>query len=187
LGATRDTINAVDVAQAIEGAGGAAVTVHGRTAQDLYRGRADWDAISAIKPHLKRAALVGNGDLASAEAVSSAFARYAVDGVMIGRAALGRPWLFREAAAALAGAPIPPPPTLTAQRELLLAHYRRMVERFGPAKGTILMRRYAGCYAKGCAGARAFRARVASVATPSEFAAVVAEEFPCDAADAAER
>ena len=70
LGWTRDTINAIDVAQAVEGGGGAARTVHGRTAADLFRGRADWEEIARIKPHLRRIPLVGNGDLATPEASS---------------------------------------------------------------------------------------------------------------------
>ena len=65
LGWTRDTINAIDVAQAVEAAGGAAITVHGRTAADLFRGRADWEEIARIKPHLRAIALMGNGDLAT--------------------------------------------------------------------------------------------------------------------------
>ncbi len=67
LGCTRDKINAIDVAQVVEGAGAAALTVHGRTAADMFRGSADWDLIAAIKPHLKRIPLIGNGDLDSAE------------------------------------------------------------------------------------------------------------------------
>lgn len=178
LGCTRDTINAIDVAQAVEGAGGAALTVHGRTAQDMYSGQADWDRIAAIKPHLRRIPLIGNGDLTSAEAVVEAFGRYGVDGVMIGRAGLSRPWLFAQAAALLAGRPVPPTPSLEAQRAMLLDHYRRIVEHFGPQKGTILMRRYACCYAQGCPGARNFRAHVATVSTPEEFEEVVARDFP---------
>ena len=88
LGACRDTINASDVAQAVEDAGGAALTVHGRTAADMFRGSADWEEIARIKPHLNRIPLIGNGDSAPPEAVVEAFRRYDVDGVMIGRAAL---------------------------------------------------------------------------------------------------
>ena len=110
LGACRDTINACDVAQAVEDAGGAALTVHGRTAADMFRGSADWEEISRIKPYLYRIPLIGNGDIATPEAVVEAFRRYDVDGVMIGRAALHRPWLFRQAQAALRGEPIPPTP-----------------------------------------------------------------------------
>ncbi len=69
LGCTRDKINAIDVAQVVEGAGAAALTVHGRTAADMFSGEADWDRISAIKPHLKRIPLIGNGDLDSPQKV----------------------------------------------------------------------------------------------------------------------
>lgn len=183
LGCTRDTINAIDVAQAIEGAGGAAVTVHGRTAQDMYRGRADWDQIARIKPFLKRIPLVGNGDLTTPESVVEAFRRYPVDGVMIGRAALGKPWLFAQAAAALKGQPVASEPTLAQQRHMLLEHYQRIVERFGPERGTIMMRRFACCYAQGRPGARAFRAHVVLVSTPEEFGEMLAQHFPRESPD----
>jgi len=178
LGCTRDTINAIDVAQAVESAGGAAVTVHGRTAEDLFRGRADWQEIARIKPHLARIPLIGNGDLRTPQDVVEAMRRYAVDGVMIGRAALSRPWLFRQAQAALLGEPIPPDPTPAEQRQLLLDHYRLVVERFGPVKGTILMRCYACCYGQGRSGARLFRRNITHAATPEEFTAVVERDFP---------
>ncbi len=178
LGCTRNSINAIEVAQAIEAAGAAALTVHGRTAQDFFSGSADWERISAIKPHLKRIPLVGNGDLGSVEAVLLAFERYAVDGVMIARAALNRPWLFRQIRAALLGEPIPPNPSLAEERELLLHHYELVCERFGPAKGTILMRKYACCYAQGRHGARAFRTQVSHASTPAEFQAIVERHFP---------
>ena len=140
LGCTRSSINAIEVAQVVEQAGGAALTVHGRTAQDFFSGSADWDRISEIKPHLKRIPLIGNGDLASPAAVLSAFARYDVDGVMIARAALNKPWLFRQVQAALAGQPVPPDPTPEEERSLLLRHYALVCDRFGESKGTILMR-----------------------------------------------
>jgi tRNA-dihydrouridine synthase B len=178
LGCTRDTINAIDVAQAIESAGGAAVTVHGRTAADLFRGHANWEQIAQIKPHLRAIPLIGNGDLKTPQDVVQAFERYGVDGVMIGRAALHRPWLFSQAAAALRGEPAPLEPTLAEQQQLLLAHYRRVVERFGATKGTVLMRCYACCYAQGRPGARQFRSHISRVATPEEFAAVVECDFP---------
>jgi tRNA-dihydrouridine synthase B len=178
LGCTRDTINAIDVAQAVESAGGAAMTVHGRTAADLYRGAADWTEIARIKPHLRKIPLIGNGDLKTPENVVETFARYDIDGVMIGRAGLGRPWLFRQAAAALAGEPIPPEPTPAEQRQLLLDHFRLVVERFGAEKGTVLMRAYACCYGQGRPGARAFRREIARVADPAEFVAVVERNFP---------
>ncbi len=178
LGCTRDSVNAIEVAQVVEQAGGAALTVHGRTAQDFFSGSADWRRISEIKPHLKRIPLIGNGDLNSAAAVVEAFSRYAVDGVMIARAALNRPWLFRQAQAALAGEPIPPDPTLAEERELLLHHYELVCQRFGPRKGTILMRKYACCYAQGRSGARQFRTEVSRATTPDEFRQIVECKFP---------
>ena len=180
LGCTRDRINAIDVAQVVEGAGAAALTVHGRTAQDYFKGTADWDRISAIKPFLKRIPLIGNGDLDSPERVVAAFRRYDVDGVMIARAALGKPWLFRQVQAALRGEAIPPDPTLQEQQALLLHHYELVCRRFGEEKGTVLMRKYACCYAQGRVGARQFRKSVANVSTPDEFRRAVEECFPRD-------
>ena len=178
LGCTRDQCNANDIAQVVEGAGAAALTVHGRTAEDFFKGSADWRQISAIKPHLKRIPLIGNGDLDSADKVVAAFENYDVDGVMIARASLGRPWLFQQAAAALRGEPIPPEPTLDQQKVCMLEHYRLVVERFGESKGTQLMRKFACCYAQGKFGARAFRTHAAKVSTPAEFYSVVEEHFP---------
>ncbi len=178
LGCTRASINAIEVAQVVEQAGAAALTVHGRTAQDFFSGSADWDRISEIKPYLKRIPLIGNGDLSSPAAVLAAFACYDVDGVMIARAALNKPWLFRQVRAALAGEPIPPDPTLAEERALLLHHYQLVCERFGSGKGTVLMRKYACCYAQGRSGAREFRTRVSRVATPAEFHSIVEQYFP---------
>jgi tRNA-dihydrouridine synthase B len=178
LGCTRDCVNAIDVAQVVEGAGGAALTVHGRTAADFFSGSADWEQISRIKAHLQRIPLIGNGDLDSPAKVVEAFRRYDVDGVMIARAALSKPWLFKQIRAALAGDPIPPDPTLAEERELLMHHYRLVIERFGERKGTILMRKYACCYAQGRPGAREFRTRVSRVSSPADFDSIVRDYFP---------
>lgn len=178
LGCTRDNINAIDIAQVVEGAGAAALTVHGRTAQDFFKGSADWDRISAIKPYLREIPLIGNGDLDSPEAVVAAFERYNIDGVMIARASLGKPWLFRQCQAALRGEPIPPDPTLAEQSELMLHHFDLICQRFGEEKGTVLMRKYACCYAQGRRGAREFRSRIANVCTTREFFSVVDAFFP---------
>src|SRR5690606_27442495 len=161
--------NAIEVAQAVEEAGAAALTVHGRTAADFFPGSADWVQISRIKPYLRRIPLIGNGDLDSPEKVVEAFQNYRVDGVMIARASLGRPWLFAQVAAPLRGEPVPPDPTLDEQRDCLLRHYDLVVRRFGVAKGTMLMRKYACCYAQGIQGARQFRSAVAQVAGEAEF------------------
>ncbi|HUY33688.1 MAG TPA: tRNA-dihydrouridine synthase [Pirellulales bacterium] len=178
LGCTRDKITAVEIAQVVEAAGAAAITVHGRTAQDFFQGSADWERIAAIKPYLKRIPLIGNGDLDSPAKVVEAFRRYGIDGVMIARAALGKPWLFRQCQAALAGQPVPPDLSLGEERALLVDHYRLVVERFGGEKGTILMRKFACCYAQGRPGAREFRTHASRVATPAEFHEVVDRHFP---------
>ena len=184
LGCTRDQMNFIDVAQVVEGAGAAALTVHGRTAQDMFRGQADWDRISEIKPYLKKIPLIGNGDLDSAEAVVEAFGNYDVDGVMIARASLGRPWLFAQCAAALKGEAVPPEPTLQEQRDIMLQHYKLVVDRFGEQRGTVLMRKYACCYAQGKFGARFFRRHVAKVESAKEFYQVVDDHFPLDKPEA---
>ena len=178
LGCTRASVNATEIAQVVEGAGAAALTVHGRTAEDFFRGSADWSEIARIKPVLKRIPLIGNGDLDSVEKVLVAFERYGVDGVMIARAALGRPWLFHQVEAALRGLPVPPDPTLSDQRSCMLHHYELVIERFGEAKGTMLMRKYACCYAQGKPGARQFRRVVSYVTNRDEFYKLVEDHFP---------
>jgi tRNA-dihydrouridine synthase B len=185
LGCTRDRINAIDIAQVVEGAGASALTVHGRTAADMFRGEADWERISSIKPYLKRIPLIGNGDLDSPEKVVRAFENFDVDGVMIARASLNKPWLFAHAAAAVRGESIPAEPTLEEQRELMVYHYRLVCDRFGEQKGTVLMRKFACCYAQGRPGAREFRKHVATVVTREEFTGVVETYFPRDLAVAA--
>ncbi len=177
LGCTRNTINAIDVAKVAESAGAAAITVHGRTAQEKFRGKADWECISEVKPHLQRIPLIGNGDLDSPGGVVEAFRRYAVDGVMIGRAALGRPWIFAQVRAALHDEAIPPDPSLDEQRDLLLRHCNLIVERFGAEKGTMLMRKYACCYVQSRRGARRFRAEIGHAKSVDEFRKVVEQYF----------
>lgn len=182
LGCTRKTANASLVARVVEEAGAAALTVHGRTAEDYFKGNADWEQIAQLKDHLRNIPLIGNGDIDSPEKVVHAFRHYRVDGIMIARAALGRPWLFAQAAAALRGEPIPAEPSLADQKSCMLRHYDLVVERFGVQKGTHLMRKFACCYAQGKHGARHFRTHVAHVEGPAEFHRVVEEHFPRDVA-----
>jgi tRNA-dihydrouridine synthase B len=173
LGPTRDAINARDVAQAVEDAGAAALTVHGRTAEDGFRGRSDWEQIARVKAYLHRIPLIGNGDIKTPFEAAAAFERYGVNGVMIGRGALGRPWLFAQAAAALRGEPIPPDPPLEEQERLLLEHFRLAVEDFGPAAAVVRFRRQACWYFSGLAGAGEFRRRIATASVPEDFLAAV--------------
>jgi tRNA-dihydrouridine synthase B len=180
LGCSRDRITAFEIARAVEDAGAAALTVHGRVAADFFKGTADWERIAEIKSHLHHIPLIGNGDLDSAEKVVEVFHRYNVDGVMIARASLGRPWLFAQAAAALRGEPVPPEPTIHEQRQCMLQHYELVCRRFGEEKGTLLMRKFACNYAQGKAGARFFRMHAAQVTTREDFFTVVERHFPKD-------
>ncbi|MBQ9372398.1 MAG: tRNA-dihydrouridine synthase [Thermoguttaceae bacterium] len=177
LGLTADTINARDVAQAVEGAGGAALTTHGRTARQMYSGRADWDEIAKVKDALARIPLIGNGDVTTATEAVERLTNYPVDGVMIGRGALDRPWIFREISQLLRGEEPDPAPTLLEQRDLLLTHYALVVERFGVERAVTLMRKFACHYSKGRPGGRNFRDKVCRVQSEEEFFAVVANEF----------
>ncbi len=178
LGCRRNCITAIEVARVVEQSGAAALTVHGRTADQYFRGEADWEQIARIKSFLTRIPLIGNGDIDSPQKALVAYRRYGVDGIMIARAALGRPWLFRQAAAALRNEPIPPDPTLDEQRSWLLYHYRLVCERFGIERGTVLMRKFACCYAQGAPGARQFRTQVAQVQSPEHLYEVVEKYFP---------
>jgi tRNA-dihydrouridine synthase B len=178
LGCTRDSINAMAVAQRIEDAGAAALTVHGRTADQFFKGTADWTQIARLKQSLTRIPLIGNGDIDSPERAVEAFERYGVDGIMIARAALGRPWLFRQIQAALDGQPVPPDPQPEEERECLLRHFELVIARFGEEKGTMLMRKYACRYAQCRPGARRFRARIAQAFSAKEFREIVQSIFP---------
>jgi tRNA-dihydrouridine synthase B len=96
LGTTRETINASEVANAVEEAGASGITVHGRTAAEMYRGKADWEEIAKVKPHLKRIPLIGNGDIKTAAEAVEKLKNYPVDGIMIGRGMLSNPYIFNQ-------------------------------------------------------------------------------------------
>ena len=178
LGRTAETITAIEVAKTVEEAGGAAITVHGRTAAQMYSGEADWEAIASIKPHLKRIPLIGNGDIRSPEQAVRALREYDVDGIMIGRAGLGRPWLFSQIAAALRGEDIPPEPGIDRQREILFGHYHMLLEQMDEHSATVLMRKYACSYAQGKPNCRKFRGLISRVADRNEFERIVEEHYP---------
>ncbi len=180
LGCTKDNQTAPQVAVAVEQAGASALTVHGRTACMFFKGQADWDAIAALQEHLKSIPLIGNGDLDSPEKIVHALRHYPVDGVMVARAALGKPWLFRQAAALLRGQPVPADLSLAEQRQLLLHHYELLLQRFPEDRAAVLMRKFACCYAQGKPRVREFRKYVAKIETSSQFYAVVQDHFPCE-------
>ena len=178
LGCSDMCRTAVEVAQRIEEAGAACLTIHGRVASQFFKGQADWEAIAAVKRSLSRLPVVGNGDIDSAEAAVSRLRESGVDGVMIAREALSRPWIFAQCAALLRGEQPRPDPSLAEQREIVLHHYDLVCRRFGAERGTLLMRKFACAYAQGISGAREFRGRVSRVTTREEFLEAVRSAFP---------
>ncbi len=176
LGPDRQRITVFDVAQAVEAAGGAAITVHGRTAADFYRGKADWELIARTKSMLRRIPLIGNGDLTTAEDIVTAFRRYSVDGVMIGRAALNNPWLFAQGWAALQNRPWLSP-SASDRCTGLLQHLQLRLTQYGPDRALGQMRKVAACYTHGLPGARAFRQGLNQLQSIDEFRSAVEQFF----------
>ncbi len=178
LGCADTCRTAIEVAQRIEEAGAACLTVHGRVASQFFSGHADWDAITAVKRSVSRMPIVGNGDIDSAETAVARLRDSGVDGVMIARESLSRPWIFAQIAALLRGEPLPPDPSLDEQRALVLHHYDLVCQRFGVDRGTLLMRKFACSYAQGLPGAREFRGKVSRVQTREDFLEVMRTTFP---------
>jgi tRNA-dihydrouridine synthase B len=183
LGCSDSCRTAIEVAQRIEEAGASCLTVHGRVAAQFFTGKADWAAITAVKRSVSRLPVVGNGDIDSAATAVARLRDSGVDGVMIAREALAKPWIFAQAAALLRGAEPPPDPTLEEQREIVLHHYDLVCRRFGVERGTLLMRKFACAYAQGLPGARDFRGKVSRVTTREEFLEVMRATFPRVAPD----
>ena len=184
LGCSDACRTAVEVAQRIEEAGASCLTVHGRVAAEFFKGKADWDAIAAVKRSVSRMPVVGNGDIDSAATAVRRLRESGCDGVMIAREALSKPWIVAQAAAILRGDPPMPDPTLDEQRELVFHHYDLVCHRFGVERGTLLMRKFACTYAQGLPGAREFRGKVSRVVTREEFLEVMRTTFPRHAAAA---
>ncbi len=182
LGCSDSCLTGVEVAQRIEEAGASCLTVHGRVASQFFKGTADWDAIAAVKRSVSRMPIVGNGDIDSAETAIRRLRESGVDGVMIAREAVAKPWIFAQAAALLRGEVPPRDPTLDEQYELVLHHYDLVCRRFGVERGTLLMRKFACSYAQGLPGARDFRGKVSRVLTREEFLEVMRTTFPKNAA-----
>jgi tRNA-dihydrouridine synthase B len=182
LGPSLALRTAPDVARSAEANGAAAVTVHGRTADQHYGVPCHLDAIAAVVRAVS-IPVIANGDVDSAAAAMRTLAVTGAAGVMVAREALSRPWVFREIAAALRGAAPPPPPNLAEQRAMLLQHHAAMVEREGDPWGTILMRKFAVRYLAGVRGTRTFRDAITRAENAAAFRALVEQWFPL-AADA---
>jgi nifR3 family TIM-barrel protein len=125
-----------------------AVTIHPRTVQQRYIGPSRWDFLRRVKKHVGNRTVLGSGDLFSADDVVRMMGQTGVDGVLLARGCIGNPWLFRECRAALSGRPVPPPPTVAEQREIIAEHYRLAVETYGELRGTKIMRKFGIKYAE---------------------------------------
>jgi tRNA-dihydrouridine synthase B len=168
--------NAVQLARAAESAGVQMVTVHGRTREQGYRGQAEYDTIAAVKAAL-RIPVVANGDIDGPEKARAVLAATGADAVMIGRAAQGRPWIFREIVHFLAtGEPLAPP--LVAEvKHLLLAHLQDHYSLYGEFMGVLSARKHIGWYVRDLPGGEAFRTHMNTLPDCQTQWASVAEFF----------
>jgi tRNA-dihydrouridine synthase B len=151
--------NAVTLARAFESAGVAMLTVHGRTREQGYGGCAEYDTIAAVKAAV-RVPVVANGDIDSPQKARHVLAYTHADAVMIGRAAQGRPWIFREVAHFLATGTQLAPPLVAEVRRLLLEHLEDHYTLYGEFTGVRSARKHIGWYVKDVPGGAAFRERM---------------------------
>lgn len=155
----RDSRNALRVASLAQDAGIAALTLHGRTRADLYTGEAEYDTIRAVRAELK-IPLIANGDIDSPEKARRVLDYTGADAVMIGRAAQGRPWIFREVDHYLRTGETLAPPSYGEMRELLLEHLDDHYRFYGEHTGVRTARKHIGWYLDGLPGADSFRDRM---------------------------
>ena len=151
--------NALTIARAAESAGVQMVTVHGRTREQGYKGAAEYETMAAVKAAL-RIPVVANGDITSPEKAQAVLRATGADALMIGRAAQGRPWIFREIAHYLATGEQLAPPLVVEVRRLLLEHLEDHYALYGEYTGVRSARKHIGWYVRALPGGEAFRARM---------------------------
>lgn len=150
LGWDEESKNIEDIALRLQDTGIAALSIHGRTRAQMYRGDADWTLIGAVKNNPQiHIPIIGNGDIDSGERAKEMFDRYGVDGVMIGRATYGRPWIFREVKHFLATGEILPQPSVCERVAIAKKHLAKSLEIKGEYVGIVEMRRHLSNYFKG--------------------------------------
>ncbi len=177
LGPSIEARTAPDVARSAEANGAAAITVHGRAANQHYGDPCHLDMIAEVVRAVS-IPVIANGDVCDAASAVRTLAVTGAAGVMLARSALTRPWVFREISAVLRGVPSPAPPTPTEQKRLLLRHHAAMVAREGDPWGTIAMRKFAVRYLAGMPGGRPFRDAVTRAQDSAHFHAIVEQHFP---------
>jgi tRNA-dihydrouridine synthase B len=176
LGLDTERTNFLDLGKMCEDEGVAAVAMHARTARQMYTGAADWSRIAELKRHLS-IPVVGNGDIERADDAAAMFAETGCDAVMIGRATMKNPWIFRQIADLLAGRPARDA-TLEERRDLMLGHFDA-IERMAYDSREALhkLRTMTGWYTHGLVDGRALRVRISELATPGDFRDAVREFF----------
>jgi tRNA-dihydrouridine synthase B len=175
-GWSMDHRNAVALARRFEAAGIQMLTVHGRTREQGYKGQAEYDTIAAVKAAVA-VPVVANGDIDSPEKAQAVLAATGADAIMIGRAAQGRPWIFREIAHFLATGEHRAPPLVAEVRRLLLEHLKEHYALYGDYSGVRTARKHIGWYVRGLPDGEAFRARMNTLESSAEQLAAVVGYF----------
>ncbi len=170
-----DPTNFVELGRICQDLGVDAITLHGRTAKQMYTGRADWSAIARLKQSVS-IPVIGNGDVTTPDEALALFRETGCDAVMVGRGVLTDPWLFRKTAAALAGGPVPET-TLAARREAIVTHYRWIIEQEERGPAMQKLRTFTGRYTHGIPGGRRLRQAIASVPAPEAFLDLIEGHF----------
>ena len=169
-------INAVEIAKIIEEAGGAAVAVHGRTREQYYSGKADWEIIRQVKEAVS-IPVIGNGDVTSGEKALEMRERTGCDGVMIGRGAQGNPWIFHELLEYDRTGKLPPGPSKEQIKETMLRHARLQLEFKGEYLGIWEMRKHVAWYTKGMEGSAKLRDDINKVESYAELESLLNERI----------
>lgn len=174
LGWDEDSKIIVGLAERLQDAGIAALTIHGRTRAQMYKGEADWTLIGKVKenPRMK-IPVIGNGDITDPVKAREAFDRYGVDGIMIGRATYGHPWIFREIRHYLDTGEILPPMSVRERAALARKHIAKSIEIKGERVGILEMRRHLSCYFKGLANFKETRLRLVTTNSPDELYSLI--------------
>ncbi|MDE6167117.1 MAG: tRNA dihydrouridine synthase DusB [Acetatifactor sp.] len=175
-GFDEEHINAVEIARVAEACGVAAITVHGRTRAQYYSGRADWDIIRQVKEAVK-IPVIGNGDVNSPQAAKAMLEQTGCDGVMIGRAAQGNPWIFRKVTAFLENGALPEDPKAQEKKALILRHASLQLERKGEYTAVREMRKHLAWYTVGMPHSSRFRRMINDMESMEELTAGVEEIF----------